>query len=457
MFVDRELELGLLDKAYNSRPLLVVVYGRRRVGKTRLVLEWVRRMGVDYVYYHAVPAAHEVNLRGLGGSIARDLGLGVFERARFEGLDVLLEALARVRGDVVVVLDEFTYWVRGEPRVVGELQRFVDHVLPSTRMLVIVVGSLLGVMLRGVLGGGAPLYGRARVHLRVEPLKPWYVTVFHPWLRLEDAVRVYGLFGGIPYYHSMILEGESLEDIVERLVVSPHTPLRDELLFMLRDELQNPAPYYSVLEAVARGYTRLSEIAGYTGIPVQHLPRYLSTLELLGLVERVTPLGSKRGWYRVRDPIARTWFRIVEPLIPLIESGSTRRAVSHALEALEMLMGEVFEEVAVEYVKHLASVGRLSYTGIGRWARRGVEIDLLAVDEENRVVHAFEVKWAELSGAEARRLARRLEAKLLETPYRDWSHRLHIICRSYQGEPPDGVAVHTLQDMPFKREKSPQQ
>ena len=450
MFVDRAGELEALDAAYRARPGLVVVYGRRRVGKTRLVLEWARRSGAPYIYYHAVPAEHEVNLRGLGDAAAESLGLGFLRRTRFDTLDALLDAIASVRPDAVVVLDEFTYWMRGEPRAAGELQRFIDHRLPGTRMLVVLVGSLLGVMLRDVLGSGAPLYGRARLRLRVEPLKPWYTPAFHPWLSLEDQARVYGLFGGIPFYHTLVPREASLREIVGKLVASPHSPLRDELLFTLRDELQNPAPYYSVMEAIARGYTRLSEISGYTGIAVQHLPRYISTLEMLGLVERVVPLGSKRGWYRIRDPIARTWFRIVEPLLPLIEAGSIEQATSRALERLENVMGEVFEEIAFEYVRYLASRGEVTYTRLGKWARKGVEIDIIAVDEEKRLVHAFEAKWAELDEADARRIASRLEAKLSETPYRGWEHRLHIVCRSYRGKKPREVEVHTLADMPFQ-------
>ncbi len=449
LFVDREEEMNALDKAYRVRPSLVVVYGRRRVGKTRLVAEWMKEKNLDAVYYHSVPAGHDVNLRGLAESASRSLGTGFLEKARFTSLDSLLEALAGVRRDAVVAIDEFTYWVRGEPRAAGELQRFVDHVLPGTRMMLVIVGSLLGVMLRGILGAGAPLYGRSHARIRVDPMKPWDTAGFHPWLSLEDQLRVYGLFGGVPYYHSMVAEGEDLRGIVERLVASPHTPLHDELVFMLRDELQNPAPYYSVLEALARGYTRISEISGYTGIHVQHLPRYISTLELLGLVERVVPLGSKRGWYRIRDPIARTWFRLVEPLLPLIEAGSQAEAVEKILAGLEVVMGEVFEDVAVEYVRHLAGRGEIRYDRIGRWARRGVEIDLLAVDGESRVVHAFEVKWSRITPREAGRIAARLESKLLETPYREWSHRIHLVCRDYRGEKPGSIRVHTLEDMPF--------
>ncbi len=450
-FVDREEELRALDECFSARPCLAVVYGRRRAGKTRLVLEWLGRLGAPSVYYHAVPAGHEVNLSGLASSISQQMGLGVFERIRFETLDVLLETLASMKPDSIVVIDEFTYWVRGEPRVTGELQRFVDHTLPSTRMTLVLVGSLVGVMMGSVLGSGSPLYGRARLKMRVEPLKPWYVTLLHPRLGLEDAVRVYGLFGGIPYYHAMVEEGWGLREVLERLVVSPYTPLKDELIFLLRDEFQNPAPYYSILEALAAGKTRVSEISQYTGIPVQHLPRYLSTLEMLGFAERVVPLGSKRGWWRLRDPIARTWFRIVKPLQPLIEAGRVEEAVEKARELLERMMGEVFEEIAYEYVRWMASTGRLRYTRLGRWARRGTEIDMLAVDEEARTVHAFEVKWGVIDEREAERIARRLEAKLSETPYRDWEHKLHVITRRLEGEPPPGVKVHTLNDMPFKR------
>ncbi len=457
MFVDRNRELACLDEAWKLRPCLVVVYGRRRVGKTRLVLEWLRSRGLPGAYYHAVPGSHDVNLAGLAKALEAQLGLRGFSRARYEGLDVLLELASRQCSEMVVVIDEFTYWVRSEPRVVGELQRFVDHHLGETRMLLILVGSLVGVMARTVVGGGAPLYGRARLRLHVTPLEPWHVAELHPWLPLEDTVRVYGLFGGIPYYHSMIQPSWSLHDVLEKLVLSPYSPLRDEVLFILRDELRNIAPYYSILRAVAQGYNTISQISDATGIPRSHLPRYIRVLELLGMIEHVRPLEARKGWYRVKDPIARTWFRIVEPLLPLIESQDTARALSEARQKLETLMGEVFEDVARAYVAWLASRREISYTRIGRYSYRGIDIDLVAVDDRERVVHLFEVKWSRIDHREAVRIARRLLAKHEETPYRDYTPVAHIIVRSYEGPPPEEARIHTLHDMPFPSRVKPGQ
>ena len=448
-FIDREKELRLLRKAYGERPGLVVVYGRRRAGKTRLVVEWLQGLRGPKVYYHAVPASHEVNLRGLAQAISSQLGLRVFEKTSFETLDALLEMLSEMRRNTVVVIDEITYWIRGSPRVVGELQRFVDHILPGTGMQIVVVGSLIGVMTSSVLGGSAPLYGRASLRLRVEPLEPWHTPLFHPWLSLEDALRVYGLFGGIPYYHSLVPLNAGLDQVLREVVLSPSSPLRDEVFFLLRDELRNPAPYLSILEAIASGKTRASEIAQYTGIPVQHLPRYLSVLEMLGLVERTKPLGSKRGWYRLRDYAAKTWFTIIRPLEHLQGAEPDEEMVRKAREILEKNMGEVWEDIAHKYVKWLRAVGRIRYTKMGRWLRKGVEIDIIAVDEETRTVHAFEVKWSDLSAQQAKRIAKKLGAKIGQTPYADWEAEIHIIARNAPRI--EEATIHTIRDMPFKK------
>ncbi len=226
-FINRDAELGgILDEAYSSRPCLVVIYGRRRVGKTRLVLEWCRlRGGVNCVYYHALPARHEVNLTELSTRVEEALG-GVrgFSRARYPTLDALLEALTAVVKDAVVVIDEFTYWARAEARVVGELQRFIDHNLPGTRLMIIIIGSLVGVMYRSILGGGAPLYGRARFRVRLGELDPWYLPLLHPWLSREDLVRVYALLGGVPYYHALVREGWGVDEVLRGLFLEPGPP-----------------------------------------------------------------------------------------------------------------------------------------------------------------------------------------------------------------------------------------
>ncbi|NPA96474.1 MAG: ATP-binding protein [Crenarchaeota archaeon] len=448
-FIDRDEELRALDDAWRSRPCLAVIYGRRRIGKTRLVLEWCSRIG-SCIYYNAVPAKHEVNLRELARAI-EEAGIRGFSRARYESLDALLEALAYRVGSCALVIDEFSYWVRAEPRAAGELQRFVDHVLGKTRMMLVIVGSLVSVMHRSVVGGGAPLYGRARYRMRIEELSPWSVAEFYPWLEPEDVVRMYALFGGVPHYHSLVEYSWRPLEALAKLVLAPTAPLRDEALFILREEFREPSTYYSVLRAIAQGCTSPSSIASSIGVHRQHVSKYLAVLESLGLVEREKVLFSKRGAYRIRDKFLAMWFRVAEPLITMGIEVSDADLPSAAASSFEAHVAHTFEEVAMHYMRWLRRSGALAFDEIGRFVHKGVEIDIVALDRGKRVAHLVEVKWSDLDERDATRIARDLEAKARHLPIEGYSTRLHIVCRSFSGERLDNASIHTVRDMPLSK------
>ena len=444
-FVDRVEELSALEEAWKSRPCLVVVYGRRRIGKTRLVLEWCSRFSRPCIYYNAVPAKHEVNLRGLAQAIER-WGIRGFSRARYESLDALLESLAYRVEECAVVIDEFSYWARAEPRVVGELQRFVDHVLSSTRMMIVIVGSIVSVMHRAVVGGGAPLYGRARYRLRIEELSPWSVAEFYPWLGPEDVVRMYAMFGGVPHYHTMVRHGWSPREALQRLVLASTSPLRDEALFILREEFREPSTYYSILRAIAHGATTPSAIANSVGIHRQHVSKYLAVLEDVGLIERERILFSKRGLYRVRDKFLAMWFRVVEPIV----TTGIEPDMEAAWSSFESHVARVFEEIVLEYMKLLRRQRVIGFDDVGRFIHRGIEIDIVAIDRESRTIHAVEVKWSDLDEREARSIARSLESKARRVPLEGYGIELHIACRSFVGTKPGDIHIHTIDDMLLK-------
>ncbi len=450
VFVNRENELEALNHAWERRPGLLVVYGRRRVGKTRLILEWCKRAEVNYVYYHAVPAKHDVNLVELAKIIEGELGLKGFSKAKYSSLDSLLEVLSYRINDVAIIIDEFTYWVRAEPRVVGELQRFVDHVLGNTRILVVIIGSLMGVMFRSVIGGGAPLYGRAKYKIRLEELEPWYIPYFYPWLKPEDWIRVYSILGGIPYYHTLVEDKWSVGDILLEFFLKPNAILRDEVIFILREEFRDPAPYYSILKAIANNANTPTKISNYTGIHRQHVSKYLNILEQLGFVKRERPLFSKKGVYRIHDKLMNTWFRIIEPIISGIGYSDPQLLLEKTMEKLDSYVASIFEnEIARKYIYWLAKNKKLSFSELGKFMHKGVEIDLVAIDHDSKLIHLFEVKWSKINENDAIRISKKLAKASSYIPL-EYDYKIHIIAKEYTGKPIDNTIIHTLNDMPFK-------
>jgi len=453
-FINREAELKALETAWGSRPNLIIIYGRRRIGKTRLVLEWLRNRGkaVKHAYYHAVPAKHEVNLAGLATSLEEHLGIKGLSKASFKSIDSLLELASQYVSDAVIVIDEFTYWVRAEPRVVGEVQRFVDHVLPNTKLMLVLMGSLVGVMYREVLGGGAPLYGRASSRIKLSELKLRDLCAMHPSLSIEEVFLTYATFGGVPFYHVLI---EGYEDVAEatwEMFLSPTARLRDEVSFMLRDEFRDPSTYYSVLKAIASGADTPSRIADVTGMHRQHVSKYLAVLEGLGLIGREVPLFSKKGRYVIKDKLIMTWFNIVEPITMRDPSPPKEATLVEVKERLRSQASKVFEEVGKRFATAWGYLHGIKFDAVGRFLHKGVEIDVVGVSESKGEVHLFEVKWSDLSAEDAYRIIATLKRKATHLPafltkYALVPHLVVKTCVDRESLRNEGVLVHDLKEV----------
>jgi len=407
-FVDRSVELDVLERAWRERPVFVVVYGRRRVGKTRLVREFLRsRRGV---YFFSQLTSYEDNLQRLAQAIAEALGAWELGSARFGSLDKLLSMATRICDDMVLVLDEFTYWVRVSPRVLSELQYFVDEVLPKTKAMLIVIGSLYTVMIHDILGGSSPLYGRSRYRIHVRELDPSYIREFLPRYTPENRVRIYAILGSIPYYLRLVDDRKSLKDNIYDLLIAPHAPLRNEKDFMLREEFRDPHTYNAILSAIARGYNTPSKIADLLGLDRGYVAKCLHVLEEIGYVEKELPLFARRARrYKLRDPILRTWYHLVEPVLPLIELELYDKAVEYIMEKIDAYTASVYEELVSRIIarKYVA----LGYRLFGKLVRGNEEIDLALINPETREAIVVEVKWSNLDYIEARREINKLSRK----------------------------------------------
>ncbi len=450
-FVDRDEELKLLNELWvRGRPEFVVVYGRRRIGKTRLIMEFVR--GKPHVYFQCLPVSDEVNLRRLARVAGEALGLRELLNVSFSGLDALLSYIARAYDErLIVVLDEFTYWARYSPKVVGELQNFIDHVLPETKLMLILCGSLVGVMHRNIMGYGAPLYGRRTASLRLDELKPWHVKYFIKIRSKADRLRVYALVGGMPFYLTYIAGSESLDEVLMKLFGSKLSPIYDEPHTIFREEFRNPEIYYSIVAAVATGRTRLTEIANYTGIQRTHLPKYLRILSDLGIIEHVKPVIGKKGWYEVRDPILRTWFKLLEPNLSLVEAGLYDELLARIKGGLDReIAPKAFEEVTKDYVlrRILPTLTKLgNKVRVGKYVHRGVELDLVVMHPASGKAHVFEVKWSDLTVKDLRREHLKLLRKIESSMLSNYDVEAHIVARS--APKVEGINVLTLGDLPI--------
>ncbi len=400
MFVNRERELELLERCFTSgQAELVVLFGRRRVGKTDLLAKFcedkrhiffVADLDVEPVLRARLSAA--VNTRLLGSETAS---------AVYPSWDALFQVIARHARDepLVVVLDEFTYLLGAHPPLASILQRLWDSDLRHTQLKMVLCGSHIGMMESEVLGYQAPLYGRRTAQYMLDPLAFADTTSFFPHLDAADRVRAYAVLGGTPAYLRLIEPGQTIEALIIDKILTRGTFLYDEVRLLLQQELREPRNYFAILEAIAGGRTRLNEIKQATGL--EGISSYLSTLIALQIVERIVPVTesqphkSRRGLYRLRDPFFRFWLRFVHPNRSALEQGGAQTVYdTHVAPQLDTFTGPIFEQVCEQFLWRAATAGTLSLRPqrIGGWWAANQEVDLIALANGRALVG--ECKWS---------------------------------------------------------------
>jgi AAA+ ATPase superfamily predicted ATPase len=331
MFVDRETELAFLERAWKSkRAELIVVYGRRRVGKTALLRAFCEgRAGAMWV---ASLSSEMLLRRGLTDTLWQATHPDSAEAGFvYETWDRAFRAMGELAQErrYVVALDEFPYLVNADPSIPSVLQKVWDEYLQHTQLMLILCGSHIGMMERTLLTYQAPLYGRRSGQIDLKPLPLRAARAFFPDYSPIEQIEAYGVLGGIPTYLAQFDDAKPLLTNIREQLLNPSSFLYLEPQFLLREELQEPRNYYAILQAIAQGRTQANEIAQHTGMERGHCSRYLATLQELRLVERRVPVTerqpdkSRRGHYRLRDSFLAFWFHFIAPYLSLLESNYT--------------------------------------------------------------------------------------------------------------------------------------
>ncbi|MCU0722832.1 MAG: ATP-binding protein [Planctomycetes bacterium] len=411
-FVDRKPEMERLDGLVRSgRGGLAALWGRRRVGKTRLLLEWCHRHGGLYAV--ADLSAESVQRRYFAESVAAKFP--GFADVEYPDWLALLRALAREAKRASwkgpVVLDEFPHLVESCPALPSQMQNWLDHEAKPDGVLAVIAGSARHMMQGLALGPDSPLYGRA---LEAMALSPMSAAAAAEALRLTDpveAVRAFAVWGGIPRYWELAEPfGRRLDDAVDRLVLDPLGPLHQEPDRLLAEERPSAVPLRPLLDAIGAGAHRVSEIAGRIGQPATSLSRGLSRLAELGLAVREQPYGEserggKKSLYRIEDPLFRLWFRLVAPHRGVLASAP--EAVRRGLwtKHRDGLFSETWETLCRAAVPRLKSGRGLPEGGpwgpaARFWGGAGPEWDLVARSLDGKALLLGEVKWSEGRAAE---------------------------------------------------------
>jgi hypothetical protein len=392
--IDRNRERDWLrSQLAEDRRQLLVVYGRRRVGKTTLVTEVIDELDVPSVYYLCDQRGTAHNARAFAERCAEVLDDVPPAVDGFDDAFRYLATRVRDQGPFVVAVDEFSYLVAEDERVTSVFQSVVDDVLDGTAVSLVLLGSSISTMEEGVLSHESPLYGRRTGQWRLEPMTVGDAAGFFPEYGPREQVRAYSVVGGVPAYLEQFDGDADLLANVERKVLSKGAFLYEEPEFLLRQELRDPTTYMSILEAIAGGASRVTEIADEIDRDASSISRYLQNLGRLALLERETPVTDPdgRGLYRLTDQFLRFWFRYVLPNRATLEQGHTGPVRESIAGTMTTHVSSTFEDVCRQAVRTPAFP--VACSRVGRWWDDELEVDVAGVNEHTGTLLLGECKW----------------------------------------------------------------
>ncbi len=400
-FVNRQTELRFLDSHFNRRgPGLLVIWGRRRVGKTALLQNFVE--GKPVVFHMAVRTTPTDELRRISSRLAEFFDDDLLRAQPVGSWEALFSYLAGRRGRFGLVLDEFPYLVEASPELPTLLQEAWDNRLSKTGIKLILCGSSISMMERALLAPSAPLFGRRTGQWKVQPFGPPELGLLTGG-SLVERIEAFSVIGGIPMYARLFDRRADLATNIRKRILTKGEVLYEEVPFLLRQELREPRVYQAILAAVAAGAHRFSELSSKTGLNRANLVRYLAQLEELELVRREVPVTeekphkSRKGLYRIADPFVRFWYRYVYPSLDRLELQDADGVFKErVLPDLHGFIAAGVEPILAELFRSgpLSKLVPFRVAHAGRHWSRTEEFDLVLFDRARERVMVGEVKWS---------------------------------------------------------------
>ena len=412
-FIDRKQELNFLEEKFKEGKQLIILYGRRRVGKTELIKKFCE--GKEHIYFLADKRGTLLNAERFANIVAEHFNDVPPKVKNFD--DVFAYIAKRLNeGKFLIVIDEFSYLIEKDDSIPSVFQLIWDEILKDTNVTLILCGSLVS-MMENLLSYKSPLYGRRTGQWKLLPLMFKDAQQFFPNYSMEEKIIAYSILGGIPFYLSMFDDRKDVFTNVKEKILSKGEILYEEVEFLLREELKDYSTYLSILEAIARENSRISEIANFCKMQAKDLPKYLNVLMKLDIIEKVFPITEKRTTkktiYKIKDNFFDFYFRFVYPFKNELEIGNIEKVVEIIKRDLNSFVGKKFEDISREFLlqMNIKSLLPFRFSDIGTWWEKDKEIDIVAFNKEEKKILFCEVKWQDLSNRKAEEIIENLKEK----------------------------------------------
>ena len=403
-FIDRDSELATLQKEYGrTDSSFVVIYGRRRVGKTALINEFCRHKKA--LLFLATEENERENRETFKNNVAEFCNDELLMASRIEKwepvFDVLVKYSRENKEKVIVVMDEFQYLGKANKAFPSIMMGIWDRKLKDSNIMLIVCGSLINMMTSQVLNYDSPLYGRRTAQMRIGQIPFSFYHEFYPELSEDDCILRYAVTGGVPKYIELFHDNVDIYQAIRENVVSRNAFLYAEPEFLLQKEVSEIGSYFSLLKTMAAGNHKLGKIASVMETPQTSLTKYLKVLSELDIIEREVPITeenpekSKKGLYDIKDKFIKFWFRFIYPYRGMLEAGQEEYVMEKIKSTfIENHVSYIYEDICREKVWDFNG-RRMEFNRVGRWwDGNNVEIDIVAYNSMGTDILFGECKYS---------------------------------------------------------------
>lgn len=402
-FINRHEELTFLEKEYQcDGSSLVILYGRRRIGKTALTTEFIKNR--QAIYFLATEENESQNRLAFKNIVAEHTGNELLMNASVDNWDMIFKVWLDTpcNEKKLMVIDEFQYLGKANHAFPSVFQRIWDTMLKDENVMVILCGSLISMMESQTLAYSSPLYGRRTGQIKLKQISFRHYHEFFPDKSEKELIEYFAITGGVPKYIELFYDSSDIYTAIENNILSKSSFLYDEPNFLLQREVSEVGSYFSVIKTIAAGNQKLSKIASTLELKQTGLTKYLKTLINLDILEREVPVTedspetSKKGLYKIKDNFMVFWFRFVFPNLHYIESGHDELAMKKIRANLvDSHIAYVYEDICMEKMWELnaADAWDFHFDKAGRWWNNNSEIDIVAIDKDGHNIIFGECKY----------------------------------------------------------------
>ncbi|MDJ0756167.1 MAG: ATP-binding protein [Ardenticatenaceae bacterium] len=406
-FIGRVSELQTLERLWGSNKAeLLILYGRRRVGKTRLLTHWSEPYEEEgsALYWMAEPTSAFDQLRSFSQAVIHflDPDTPASPEFSYDSWEMAFRELTRAAAEkrIAILIDEVTYLIDTDPDFSGTLQKAWDHILSKANVMIALCGSQMGLMQQELINHTAPFYGRATALIRLPPLPYSALGLFFPNYSIKDRVAIYAIWGGIPAYWERIDQTRSVIDNLQIQLAPSNTWMLDEPRILLQDFISDPNNYVAIMRAISNGHWALGDISKHTGIASGPISKYLSILRETGFVRRMVPISkigqdTRVGRYVVTDHFMRFYYRFLSAYSTQLARGKTRQVLDRVEENLNhFIHTNIWPELCWEWVSEASDEAHLpAIQDVGAEWTRTTSVDVVAIDREGKNLVIGSADW----------------------------------------------------------------